>query len=270
MLIAQISDTHISEPGTKAYGIAPMAENLALCVEHINQQEPLPDVVLVTGDISYSGKEEELAYAADLLDKLTMPYYVIPGNHDNRSALLSVFQGDRCPVEVSTDNQFIHYVVDGFPLSLIAVDSVMEGEPGGEICEKRLAWLEKQLIINAEKPCVLFMHHPPAKFNVIESDIDGFIGAAKLGELVCKYPNVQRILCGHLHLATFQQWNGTVISVAPSTGMGLLLDLTMKLPSQFFLDPPSYQLHLWNSEQSLISHTVIVKNGERSYLFEKQ
>lgn len=268
MLIAQISDTHISAPGSKTYGVAPMAENLALCVEHINQLEPLPDVVLVTGDISCSGKEEELVYAADLLDKLTMPYYVIPGNHDDRTTFKSVFQGDRCPVEVSKDNQFIHYVIDSFPLTLIAIDSVMEGEPGGEICEERLAWLEGQLSKNGDKPCVLFMHHPPARFNVLESNIDGFVGANKLAKLVSRYPNIQRILCGHLHLNTFQQWNGTVVSVAPSTGMGLFLDLTMKQPSRFYLDPPTYQLHLWTPEQSLLTHTPVVKTIERSYLFK--
>ncbi|RUA00252.1 MAG: phosphodiesterase, partial [Deltaproteobacteria bacterium] len=45
MLIVQISDTHIAAPGKKTYGIAPMAENLARCVDHINQMTPTPDVV---------------------------------------------------------------------------------------------------------------------------------------------------------------------------------------------------------------------------------
>ena len=59
MLIAQISDTHIAGWGKKAYGIVPTAENLARCVDHINQFDPQPDLVLVTGDITYTGLAEE-------------------------------------------------------------------------------------------------------------------------------------------------------------------------------------------------------------------
>lgn len=55
MLIAQISDTHITVPGVWAYGVAPMAENLSRCVEHVNQFVPRSDLVLVTGDISQGG-----------------------------------------------------------------------------------------------------------------------------------------------------------------------------------------------------------------------
>jgi 3',5'-cyclic AMP phosphodiesterase CpdA len=51
MLIAHISDFHIAGWNKKAYGIAPTAENLALCVQLI----PKPDLVIVTGDIAYSG-----------------------------------------------------------------------------------------------------------------------------------------------------------------------------------------------------------------------
>ena len=55
MLIAQISDSHIARWGRKTFGIAPMAENLALCIDHINQLEPKPDLVLMTGDITNEG-----------------------------------------------------------------------------------------------------------------------------------------------------------------------------------------------------------------------
>ncbi len=63
MLIAQISDLHISKAGTKTLGIAPMARNLERCVQHINQLRLRPDLVLVTGDISNSGEIEALVCA---------------------------------------------------------------------------------------------------------------------------------------------------------------------------------------------------------------
>ena len=56
MLIAQISDLHIPRKNTKTYGIATMAENLVLCIDHINQHLPKPHLVLVTGDITSMGQ----------------------------------------------------------------------------------------------------------------------------------------------------------------------------------------------------------------------
>ena len=97
MLIAQISDTHIPRKGTKTYEIAPMAENLAQCVDHINQHNPKPDVVLVTGDITHSGQSEEFTHAAEFLNPFKMPFYVIPGNHDDRDLLRSI-RPDRNPI----------------------------------------------------------------------------------------------------------------------------------------------------------------------------
>jgi len=259
MLIAQISDPHIVTPGKKAYDIAPTADYLGACIEHINQQFPAPDLVLITGDICNSGKIEELEHAVSLLQALRYPYYVVPGNHDNRGDFQACFGLEHCPGQVG---EFIQYVVDDFELRLIALDTVVPGEPGGEICASRARWLDQVLAENTEKPCLIFMHHPPLKCGVLETDEDGFEGADLLAAVVEKYQHIERIVCGHIHLATCAAWGGTVVSTAPSTGMRLLLDLSLQKPSAFFLDFPSYQLHYWNGQQNLVSHTIQVNPDE--------
>ncbi len=264
MLIAHISDLHIAANGENAYGEVSTAKNLALCVDHINQLQPAVDLVLVTGDITYAGLQGEAELAAELLEKLTAPYYIIPGNHDVRTVLRSAFERRRCPVG---DGDFINYVVDGFPLSFIALDTTIPGEPGGEICVERAAWLSEQLDKTAGRPTLLFIHHPPVKCGVLETDEDGFVGADLLGNVVEKYSNIERILCGHIHLTTHVRWRGTVVSTAASMGLQLLLDLTMKLPSSFYKDAPCYQLHYWSPDQQLISHTVSLHDMEGPYLF---
>ena len=264
MLIAHISDLHIAGWGKKAYGIAPTAENLACCVDHINQLKPAPDLVLVTGDITYSSLLEEVERAASILAQLHYPFYILPGNHDDRSSLWSVFGGQACP---AMDQGFINYVIEGYPLRLIGVDSTVPGEPGGEICKIRAAWLDERLAEASEQPTIIFIHHPPVKCGVLETDEDGFIGADLLGNIVEKYPNIERILCGHIHLTTHVRWRGTVVSTAASMGLQLLLDLTLKLPSSFYTDAPCYQLHYWSPDQQLISHTVSLHEMEGPYLF---
>jgi len=266
MLIAHISDLHIAGWEKKAYGIAPTAENLACCVDHINQLVPEPDLVLVTGDITYSGLVEEAERAASILGQLQYPFYVIPGNHDVRSTLWSVFGGQACP---SMNQGFTNYVIEGYPVRLIGIDSTVPGEPGGEICKVRAAWLDERLSEAKEQPTVIFMHHPPVKCGVLETDVDGFVGADRFRDIVEKYSNIKSILCGHIHLQAHVGWQGTVISIAPSMGIPLVLDLTMEHPSQFTLDVPGYQLHYWSPDKNLVSHTIYVREADGQYLFEE-
>lgn len=267
MLIAQISDTHIAGWGEKTYGIAPMAENLARCVDHINQCDPKPDVVLVTGDITCAGGVEEAEQAASLLGRLQIPFYIIPGNHDDRSSLGSAFDGHACP---SGFQGFSNYVIDDFDVRLIAMDSTAPGVPGGEICQTRAAWLDERLSEGKERPTVIFMHHPPVKCGVLETDMDGFAGADLLGDIIEKYTNIEGVLCGHIHLPIHVRWRGTVVSTAPSMGMQLGLDLTLKRPSEFILEAPGYQLHYWTPQKDLVTHTVFVRDVDGPYPFEKQ
>lgn len=266
MIIAQISDIHIAAPGKKTYNIAPMAENLAATVAHINGQNPRPDVVIVTGDIAMNGLQSEVERAADILNELAMPYFIVPGNHDDREKLWNVFGNKACPAK---HDDFISFVVDDYAVRLIGLDTTIPGKPGGEIGEKRAQWLDERLSENTEKPTVLFMHHPPVKCSVLETDEDGFIGVERLANIVDKYSNIEKLLCGHIHLLVNVRWHGTVVSTAPSTGMELLLDLNMKLESAFLLTPPGYQLHYWTPQGDLISHNVTVGAVNGPYLFEE-
>ncbi len=267
MLIAQISDSHLAGRGKKTYGIAPMADNLAQCIAHINALVPAVDVVLMTGDVGDSGRADEMREAVALLSKLTCPFYIVPGNHDTRESLLAAFGGGACPAD---PDGFINYVVEGYDIRLIGFDSSIPGKPGGEICDVRAAWLEEQLAADSENPTIIFMHHPPVKCGVRESNEDGFIGVNRLAAMISNYDNIERIVCGHIHLVTHTNWHGTIVSTAPSLGMQLDFDMTMARPSMFYLTPPAYLLHHWTSQKNLVTHTITVQDIAGPYLFEEQ
>ena len=120
MLIAQISDPHIVEPGRKACNVASTSERLAQLVTCLNKLDPLPDVALITGDITHDGTAAQAAQAAQakhLLDPLKMPYHVVPGNHDDRTTLGKVFSGQACP---SQNAEFLHYVIEDHDIRPLA------------------------------------------------------------------------------------------------------------------------------------------------------
>ena len=267
MLIAQISDIHIAGGNRLTYGIAPMAENLARCIAHINQLSPQPDLVMVTGDICDTGTIEECERAAALLDALHAPYYVIPGNHDRRKTLWATFHPAACP---APNAEFINYVIEGHPLRLIAMDSIIPGAPGGELCTERLAWLDSQLGAAPDQPTIIFLHHPPVDCSIRETRIDGFIGAADLGAIVAKYNNIERIACGHIHLLIHSRWHNTLVTTAPSMGLQLDLDLNMEKPNGFVLADPGYLLHHWTDAGALITHAIAVRDLEGPFPFENQ
>ena len=59
MLICQISDLHVRAPGELAYRRVDTAAFVRRCVSHILAQWPLPDVVVVTGDLTDRGRPED-------------------------------------------------------------------------------------------------------------------------------------------------------------------------------------------------------------------
>jgi 3',5'-cyclic AMP phosphodiesterase CpdA len=264
MLIVQISDSHIVDNGALTYGRVPTAENLAVCVAHINAMDPPADIVLHTGDVTDAGTRAATETAIAMMEKLRCPFYVVPGNHDNSSILRSVVGDAQIPVSGIDKHD---YVIEGNAVRLIVLDSTRKAEAGGALTAAQLDWLDARFAEFPDKPTILFMHHPPIKCGIWETDEDGFIGAAKLGEVVARYDNIERILCGHIHLLTHTLWNGTIVSTAPSVAMRLRLDLTKQSKSAYFIDEPAYLLHHFGAENRIVTHVIRVGNDDGPHPF---
>ena len=83
--IIQISDPHIVPNGQLAYGEVDTAVALASCVETIDRllsEIGSVDLVIVTGDITDFGTKEEYQRFREIMGHLSLPYRVIPGNHE--------------------------------------------------------------------------------------------------------------------------------------------------------------------------------------------
>jgi 3',5'-cyclic AMP phosphodiesterase CpdA len=263
MLIAQITDTHIKPQGVLAYGRLDTAPYLERAVAHLLALRPRPDLVLATGDLVDGGRPDEYRRLHDLLAPLPMPVYLIPGNHDEREALATAFPDH---AYLPRDGRFIQYAVEGYPVRLLALDTLVPGQVGGLLCAERLSWLASRLAEAPARPTVIFMHHPPFATGIARMDAHGLANAPEFAEIVGRHRHVARIVCGHLHRPIQAIVGGTLATTAPSTAHQVALDLEDE-PLAFTMEPPACQLHVWSPETGLITHTSYIGNFDGPYLF---
>jgi Icc protein len=254
MIIAQISDSHITQVGGTADRKYATATHLQRAVAHLTRLPAPPDVVLVTGDCVDRGSVAEYERFRDLLRPLTMPVYVIPGNHDDRVHLREVFgtQGAK-PMA-----GFVQYVVDEGPVRLIALDTNIPGHHAGHLCAERLRWLEERLAEAPARPTVIFLHHPPFPTGLQVFDQRGLEGAEAFGALVARSPNVERVVAGHIHCAMQRRFSGTLAMTCPSTAYEIFLDLQRVERLAVVMESPACLLHVWRETTGLVTYTSLI------------
>ena len=253
MLIAQLSDPHIKLPGRLAYRQVDTAALLGKAVAHLNQLDPAPDLVVITGDLTDVGSPQEYAHLRHLLSPLKAPLIVVPGNHDEREALRSAFaDGAYLP-----EKGFLNFAVDHHGLRLIGLDTVVPGQGGGQLCAERLGWLDETLSAQPELPSLLLMHHPPFISGIGHMDRVGLDGRDAFAAVLARHPQVVGVLCGHLHRSIYTCVGGRPVICAPSPAHQVVLDLRDEAPSRFCLEPPAFMLHNWDG-RTLSSHTALI------------
>lgn len=256
MLICQITDLHITPKGAPLLGQIETADYLRKAVDHVNRLDPRPDVVLVSGDLTDKGSAPEYDHLRELLAGLAMPFYLIPGNHDARGSLRAAFPDH---AYLGAGDGFVNYVIEDWPVRLVALDSTIPGKPGGEMCPDRLAWLDATLAAAPDRPTIVFMHHPPFKTAVAHMDAMGLEGGPAMEAVIRRHPQVERVLCGHLHRPIQMRFGGSIASTAPSTAHQVVLDLTVPGHSSAWnREPAAVQLHLFLPGMGIVSHTSYI------------
>jgi Icc protein len=265
-LLAQVSDLHVRARGELSYRVVDTGAMLRACVEHISKLDPRPDAVVITGDLTDGGLPEEYAELRALLAPLAMPLYLIPGNHDIHGALRAAFP-DHDYLRQSP--RFAQYAIEHHPLRIVAADTVIPGETGGELCEERLAWLDRTLAAARDRATVVIMHHPPFTTFIDQMDHHGLRNPAGLEAVIRRHPQVEAVLCGHVHRPIEARFAGTVARIAPSCAHQIALDVRDGAPLKYVMEPPGYRLHAYTPTAGLVSHTVYVGKYPGPYLFRE-
>ncbi len=251
MVIAQLTDTHLlSLPSTQPL-VRRRAEDLHRCVADINRLNPRPDAVIHTGDLTDKGDPEAYALARDIVSALVPPFYPIPGNCDNREALVDTF-GDGVPMRLH--GAFVQYAIDDFPLRLVGLDTQGMIGHDGDYDDERMGELGALLDTEPEKPTALFMHHAPFAMGEEPPAFRVPGTAERLAREITRHSQIIRVFCGHHHASSSGAGGTALVTTAPATA----IDRREGPFSDAMIDKPVYEVHVFNREHGFVPHTRIV------------
>lgn len=263
MRIAHVTDIHIQPPGWLAFRRYDTEAGWREAVVAINRQRP--DLVLITGDLVEQGSTDEYARFRAICDRLHAPVLAIPGNHDTRPGIKAAF-ADK--VWMDQAGPFAQFAMRFGDLHVIGLDSTIPGRGAGELCADRLDWLEARLAETPEVPTLVLAHHPPFACNIAEMDRTPFVGRERLAEILRRHPQVQRLLCGHVHRAIQAVFGGTLAIAAPSPTYAFALDLHPSAPLAYTREPPGFYLHILDGGATT-SHLVPIGDFDGPHPFLK-
>lgn len=253
MLIAHISDMHYLRKGVLSFGKVDTHGCLERCLAQLDAVDPKPDALLITGDLTNDG--DLLAYQAlvDLLATLDLPLYPIPGNHDDRALIRAVFPD----VAVLSPDGPLCYAIEHWPVRIIALDSSVDGKPYGRLGEAQLDWLSAKLGEEPGKPALVMLHHPPFKTGIGHMDWSMLRDSDALAEVIQAHPQIERVLCGHVHRAVQTRFAGTIAQIPPGSAHQVKLVLT-EGRGPWTMEPPGFLLHRWQEGEGVVTHQVTI------------
>ena len=249
MLIAQITDCHVVEPGDVVADRVDSGAALERAVRQINALPTPPALVVATGDLVNDGLPAQYDRFEAIMADLAAPLIPLPGNHDDRTELRARFA---VLPEGGPDDPIDHLVeLDG--VRIVFLDTLVPGRIGGAIREAQVAWLDGVLGEAPDRPTVIFQHHPPFATGIDFMDREEFTGAEVYEAMLAGHPQVELVSCGHLHRSIIRRFGNAVACTWPSTCVQL--DLGLGDSSIRYTDEAAaFALHLHEPGAGLRSH----------------
>ncbi len=225
-LIAQLSDVHL---GGRTAG---SGERFSQAIDEINSMTRPPQLVVMTGDITEDGTDEQWAEFEERVAALSVPWEVIAGNHDR-----------------AVDNLRGHRTTTTGTLRLILLDTSSD-----EFTADDADWLDAELGSDDSRT-VVAIHQPPFETGLWWMDAVGLAGGDRFEAVIRRHPHVELVMCGHVHRPITTNWGGCAVFVCPSTESAAAIDFDPKHEPATTAEAPTIAMHAF-TETSVISHIL--------------
>lgn len=206
MTIVQITDTHIGAEGEATRDVDVRTNFLSILevAAHLD-----PDYLVLSGDLCFDKADSGVyRWIKFHMDALSIPYDVIPGNHDDTALLAAVFDRE-------------HLLLPGgemaFIRSIAGFEFIFLDTAAGIFSERQAEWLRDHLA-RAEGTQVIFMHHPPVQVGVPFMDARYPLENPEVFRRAIEgYPAPVHVFCGHYHVERTVHEGALHVHVTPST-----------------------------------------------------
>ena len=142
--VLQISDTHLVQEGalvSSTLDTAGPLRRLVVRITELQEEVGALDAIIVSGDVSDDGSPESYELFKSILSPLNLPTYAVPGNHDQRASFRTAFS---TAGYLPKSGKLNWHKTLGH-LQIIGLDTLIEGQGGGELDTETLDFLEAQL-----------------------------------------------------------------------------------------------------------------------------
>lgn len=196
------------------------------------------DFIVLSGDITETGKTSDLQKAKEQLDHLNKPYYIIPGNHDTKWSESGCTKFS----EIFGNDKFVFNHKDFLFIGMHQGPIMKMGD--GHFSPEDLRWLDSTLykVKNKNQPIIFVTHYP------LDTSIDNWFEVTDRLKLY----NTMAVLCGHGHANQYSSFEGipgimgrSNLRAKENSGGYNLVDVSQD--SVFILEriPGATTNHLW-------------------------
>lgn len=254
----QLSDLHVRVGDDELVA----QERARAAVDFVCSMELDLDAVVLSGDIVNSPDLREHQLARELLEpiiSLGIPLLPAVGNHDDRQYVRELFSATDTSLDLGQERH-LQYVTRVGEIRVIVLDTQHTGFPDGKLCDTRRAWLEQRLNDDSDTTTILVMHHPPCLTGIPSFDQIGLRQdhAESFEEIVRAHPQIERIVCGHVHRGFTASIGQVPVFGCPSVFFPARPDFTAPTPIQLVDGPIGVGLHIKTSSGGVVSHFRVV------------
>ena len=241
--IIQITDTHLFAYNQTWYEFDTnklLLDTLSYLKSFINKKSFLPDMFLLTGDLSQDGTKSSYQFLLYHLEKFNIKIAYVPGNHDNLSNLEEVFKKSSLVLKEKVVNLPNAW-------KLVLLNSVNVGKTAGYLSKDELLFLQSTLTQSKNTKIVVVLHHHPV---LINHYMDKYIleNFDEFQQIIFKFSSIKAVIFGHIHQQRYYKVNDVGFYGTPSTCMQLKTSSNTELNDRFSNEKPGFRTFEFNGD----------------------
>ena len=197
----QISDSHIDDE-KNVWG-TDSQNNLNSIVKSISIRNY--DALIISGDLTHNGTASSYSIFKKIIKPISFNLSILPGNHDDKLNLSSVFSEHYLTKLTIADWE------------IISIDSVQDNKTSGFIKKNELELLTANILSSTKKFIVLCLHHPPVSMESNWDDKKSLENSDNFFNTIDKFSKIKAVIWGHAHQGSEFIRNDVKLFSCPST-----------------------------------------------------